>query len=112
MNLGASAEIGPGLYVIAVPTVWKSESGDLPDEVCGHVARQTFGEHARLYVPPDLETGAKMYEKALYAVGVACERAGRSLELFDPFDYIVRIGGPTWKEAGYRWVRIVDTRES
>lgn len=105
-------EIRPGLHVIAVPTVWKVEgkdggSGCTADEVCTHVAKQLFGEDAELYEPDTLAATLLLYAEVVDALTKVCEDNNRKFEVVNPIDMVCHIGGPTWKEAGLRWIRVV-----
>lgn len=112
-SIGRSGlEVRPGVFVIAVPTIWKLESGaDTADEVCLHVARETFGEDATLYEPETLSESVEIYYQAITALEAACAKAKRDFEVVDPFNYVVRIGGTSGLQRGTRWVRLVRVPE-
>lgn len=90
--------------VIAVPCLWQLDNGSQDiDEVCLHVARERFGESAQVV---DLDD--PRYVDALLDLALECARQGREMKVVDRELCQVRIGGPTWKEAGLRWVRLVE----
>lgn len=108
-----SAPLRPGLHVLVVPTEWKIAAGphgygDTPAEVCLHVACQLFGSGARIWEPETEVEGEELYDIAFKAVESACVASERDFEVTDRAEGIIRLGGRSWREAGYRWIRIVE----
>lgn len=101
-----SLKLRDDLRVIAVPTIWKIEGGsDEADDVCLHVAKEMLGSTARLVHDPHVMA------EAVEALRSQCQEDGRKFDMVDEECYVCHIGGPTWKEAGIRWIRVVSTGE-
>lgn len=107
-------EFRPGYQVICVPCEWKIEDDPeaSPEEICLHVARSTFGQDAELVWD---EEDSEVVDEALKLLQRDCQAAGRTVELVDPFQCVIRLGAVGSGTAGLRWVRVVkvpDTSET
>jgi hypothetical protein len=100
----------PGYQIICVPCEWKLKDTPeaSPDEICLHVAQETFGQSVEL-VWDDEDPG--VVDEALTLLRNDCQAAGRTIELANPFECVIRLGSVEGGSAGLRWVRVVKVPE-
>jgi len=93
-------QVKKGRYVIVVPTQWTlARWGADPDELCLHVAKETFGKYTTLVSLDD-----ELYADAVAMLEKHCEENDRQFDLTDPVDMVVDI------DLDPKYVRIADTR--